>query len=73
MLVPEEQVTISYLYERPLLITDIHSYIKSDEGLAKVVTVLPFIQQPKWKVNALLTFGGIGLITVIYVLWKLIA
>ena len=73
MLVPGEQISISYLYEEPLRIENIHSYIKSDEGLAKIVTVFPFIQPPKWKVNALLIFAAIGLIAVIYSLWIIIA
>ena len=71
-LVPNEQVTISYLYEQPLQIADIHSYIKDDEGFAKIVTVLPFIQQPKWKIIAMLIFAVVGLITVIYFVWELI-
>jgi len=72
LLVAEEQVTISYLYYAPLQIHNIHSYIKSDEGFTKIVKVLPFIQPPIWKIRALLTFAGIGLIVVIYILWKLI-
>src|SRR5437867_3125648 len=40
-LVPDEQITVSYLYFPPLLWSQIHAYTKSDEGFAKILTVLP--------------------------------
>ncbi|MFQ5956046.1 MAG: hypothetical protein ACE5JZ_13355, partial [Kiloniellales bacterium] len=47
-LVPNEQVTISYLYFPPVTWNQINDQIKSDEGLAKVLQVLPTQQYPRW-------------------------
>lgn len=71
-LVPGEQVTISYLYFPPLLYTQIHSYTKSDEGFAKVLTVLPTPQFPKWATRSLWILVFIGASSVIYALVELI-
>ncbi|HAT9718361.1 TPA: hypothetical protein ACK8SK_000240 [Legionella pneumophila] len=40
ILVPNEQVTISYLYFAPTVYTDINTHVKSDDGLAKVISVI---------------------------------
>lgn len=52
ILVPKEQVTISYLYFPPLTWNQIHINIKSDEGFAKALNVIP-MPQP----NAVLAAG----------------
>jgi hypothetical protein len=52
-LVPDEQITVSYLYFPPLLWSQIHACTKSDEDFAKILTVLP-TQLPKWKSRAIL-------------------
>jgi hypothetical protein len=46
-LVPAEQLTVSYLYPPPMTYAQINSYVKSDEGMAKVVTVLLQQQYPR--------------------------
>jgi len=51
VLVPKEQITISYLYFPPVTWDQINNYTKSDEGLAKIVNVIP-VPQP----SRLLTF-----------------
>jgi hypothetical protein len=48
VLVPKEQVTISYLYYPPVTWDQINNYTKSDEGLAKVIHVMPMPQPSKW-------------------------
>ncbi|MXS79331.1 hypothetical protein ABF86_00760 [Nitrosomonas sp. GH22] len=46
-LVSNEQVTLSYLYFPPLFWNQINSYTKSDEGMAKVINVIPSPQWPQ--------------------------
>lgn len=60
-LVPGEQVTISYLYFSPVTWNQINGQIKSDEGLAKVLHVLPTQQYSKWfnRLALLLMLGGL--------------
>ncbi|WP_141231804.1 hypothetical protein [Pseudomonas sp. Irchel s3a12] len=61
-LVPKEQVTISYLYFPPLLWSQINVNAKSDEGFAKIISVIP-IPQPSKFVNYclwLLIFVGVS-------------
>ena len=65
-LVPDEQVTISYLYFPPITWNLIHSYVKSDEGIAKKVTVLQTEQYPRWVQLALRALLIIGVITIVY-------
>lgn len=52
-LVPKEQVTVSYLYFPPLLWSQINVSTKSDEGFAKIISVIP-IPQPNKAVIACL-------------------
>jgi hypothetical protein len=75
-LVPNEQVTISYLYFPPLLWSQIHSYTKSDEGFAKIIHVLPSPQLSKVKLTTIWSLVAIGALAVMYlvvefVLWVL--
>lgn len=64
-LVPKDQVTISYLYFPPLTYGAINSYIKSDEGFARVINVIPS-PEPNKRVLLLTRFlmyvGGVSLI-----------
>ena len=41
VLVPNEQISISYLYFPPLVWNQIAAYTKSDEGMAKQIDVIP--------------------------------
>jgi hypothetical protein len=71
-LVPDEQITVSYLYFPPLLWSQIHAYTKSDEGFAKILTVLPTPQLSKWKSRAIWTLIFIGAASLIYLIVELI-
>ena len=66
-LVPDEQVTISYVYFPPVVWSHINSYVKSDEGLATEIKVLPTRQYPKWAQRALALLVLVGLTALIYV------
>ena len=48
VLVPKEQITVSYLYFPPLVWNQINTNTKSDEGFAKIINVIPMPQPKKW-------------------------
>lgn len=70
-LVPNEQVSVSYLYFPPLLWNQIVSYTKSDEGMAKEINIIPSPKWPQWRINLVWGLIFIGASTVIY--WLLLA
>jgi len=65
-LVPNEQISISYLYFEPVTADRIHSYLKSDDGFAKVIPVITQQQFPKWVGNSILILAVIGVIALLY-------
>ena len=65
-LISKEQLTISYLYFPPIIASQIHEGIKSDEGFAKVLNVLPTPQLPKWQLRIVQTLFLIGVVATIY-------
>lgn len=48
-LVPGQQVTVTYLYFPPLFVADINTGCRSDEGFAKIISILWAPQQPLWQ------------------------
>ena len=70
-LVPGEEVTISYLYFPPLLWSQIHSYTKSDDGLARTLNMLPTPQPPKWVIKLAQALILIGTVSTLYILISL--
>jgi len=71
-LVPNEQVTVSYLYVPPLLWSEIHAYTKSDEGFAKALNVLPTPQLHKWLIVLIWSLVFVGVVSVLYLIVDLI-
>lgn len=67
ILVPGEEVTVSYLYFAPVTVAQINSGIRSDEGFARQIPVLLARQYPKWLSWAVATLVLIGLVAIIYV------
>jgi hypothetical protein len=65
-LVPGEQVVVSYLYFPPTTWNQVNAYVKSDEGLAKVIPVLLQQQFPTWITGGFLALCLVGLITTLY-------
>ena len=65
-LVPNEEITISYLYFPPLTWNQINSYTKSDEGFAKVLNVLPIPRPSKWVIALLWALIFIGVVSLLY-------
>lgn len=71
-LVPGEQVTVSYLYFPPLTWAQVNAYSKSDEGLARILKVIPSPQPPPWVTRLLWLLVSIGVMSCIYVIVQLI-
>ncbi len=68
VLLPNEEVTISYLYFPPLIFAGVNAGIRSDEGFAHQVPVLLQRQYPKtWTVIASIFFF-IGAISILYLI-----
>ncbi len=65
-MVPNEQVSISYLYFQPITLDRIHAYVKSDQGFARQVPVLQVQQYPKWVYRVVGALAMIGVFTVAY-------
>ncbi len=72
-LIPNEQVTISYLYFPPTTWDKINGSVRSDEGFAKVIQVLPTVQPPKWLTRLLSSLALLGLTALIYVLIQVVS
>ncbi len=70
-IVPYEEYTISYLYLPPLMFNQINGVVKSDEGLAKGISILPVPQPPKWKLNLLRFLVLMGFIFTLYIIIEL--
>ena len=64
-LVPQETINITYRYFQPVTFNNIHSYVKSDEGFAETVEIVPTRKIPIWKKRLLLIFAFIGAWTLI--------
>jgi hypothetical protein len=71
VLVPREQVTVSYLYFPPLVWSQINSNTKSDEGFAKIVNAIPTPQPSKTLLAALLFLMFVGASFLFYWLVRL--
>ncbi|MGE3522438.1 MAG: hypothetical protein AB7I96_06210 [Candidatus Dadabacteria bacterium] len=71
-LVPEEQVSISYLYFPPILYNQIHAGIRHSDGFAKEVTTLPTELYPIWLLRSLKVLLVIGGAATLYIIYELI-
>ena len=71
ILVAKEQVTISYLYFPPLYYNNIHSYVKSDEGMAKFVNVFPNERPSRTVISSVFVLAALGLSLTMYWLFVL--
>ncbi|GMT42499.1 MAG: hypothetical protein IEMM0002_0910 [bacterium] len=70
ILVPYEQITISYLYFPPMLVADINDYTKHDDGFAQIINVLPTPQPSQQLILIYKALVLLGLILLIYILLK---
>ena len=72
ILIPGEQITISYLYFPPVTIGNFNTYIKSDEGFAKILNIIPSPKLPSWLEKILYILLFIGSLVVTYLLVRLL-
>jgi len=72
VLVPGQQVTVSYLYFPPLIFSQINLPIMSDEGMARVINVLPTPQPSKWRLMIFWLLVFVGLVTSLYLIGELV-
>lgn len=66
VLVPRQQVTLSYLYFPPITYQVINLPPSSDEGMIRVVDYLPTPQSPKWKQAVSWTLMAVGVGAIVY-------
>jgi hypothetical protein len=66
ILVPKEQVTVSYLYFPPLLWSHINANVKSEEGFGRVLNVIPTPQPSKVALIGLGALIFLGASTIFY-------
>ena len=69
-LVPGEQVTVTYLYYPPVFWNKVNSYTKSDEGFAKILSVLPSPQPSVLVYRLRQVLMGLGAVTALYALFE---
>ena len=65
-LVPNDQVSIAYLYFPPVVWSQINAYAKSDEGHAKIINVIPTPQPSKVVLFFFWALVFLGASTAIY-------
>lgn len=65
-LLPKETLTINYLYYPPLLFNQIHSHLKHDGGIGKVVDGMSLPTPSKIQLCIVYTLMGIGSIALAY-------
>ncbi|MHB8413778.1 MAG: hypothetical protein ACYDAZ_09070 [Thermoplasmataceae archaeon] len=71
VLVPGEQVTVSYLYFPPITWEQINVNTKSDEGFAKIIQAIPTPQASKKMILAFVMLMFVGASVLMYWLLRL--
>jgi hypothetical protein len=66
ILVPNEEITISYLYFPPTTVAHVHAGIRSAEGFARAIPVLLQRQFPRWVNRVAWLVVVVGVMTIIY-------
>lgn len=66
-LLPAEEFTVSYLYYPPITWDKTNTYVKSDEGFARIITVLPQQQYPRWVTFIVGLLMLVGTVSLLYI------
>lgn len=66
-LVPNEQITISYLYFGPQTVSQINAGIKCDQGFAQPIPVILQRQYPSWFNKLVVALFLVGAVSILYV------
>jgi hypothetical protein len=67
ILVPDEQVWISYLYSPPIFFNQMHAGIRHNEGFATEVTTIPSPHYPPWVQKMVWFLLILGTMALIYI------
>ena len=67
--VPNEEITISYMYMPPRTVGDVNHGIRHDDGFATPIPVLLQRVYPQWMNVILLVLLAFGFVAVAYLLW----
>jgi len=70
-LIPGETITISYLYFPPVTVAQVNAGIKCDQGFAQAIAVLLQRQYPRWFNRLAAFLMLLGLISLVYLLYRL--
>jgi len=72
-LIPNEIITVNYLYFPPITWDQINTTVKHDDGFGKLVTVIPTTQYPKWAINLTKFFLFLGIVAFLYIVYEILA
>lgn len=64
--VPGQQITVSYLYFAPLLVTGVNIGIKHDDGFGKAISVILQRQYSAWLIRVAGWSAIVGAVTFVY-------
>ena len=65
-LAPDEQVSVAYLYQSPVLWTQVSGHPRSDDGLAEIVRAIPAPQPRRFVLVTSLVLSFVGLSFLLY-------
>lgn len=69
VLVPGEEITVSYLYYAPTTWEQVNQGIKCDQGFAAPIKVLLHPLIPRWRKNVMYAFMVVGIIAISYLIY----
>jgi hypothetical protein len=70
VLIPGEEVTVTYLYYPPVFWNNVNSQTRSDEGFAKILSILPAPQPSAVVRRSLLALVFLGSATSLYAIFE---
>ena len=73
VIVPNQMMTVSYLYFAPTTVANVNAGIQSDEGFPQVINVLLQRQYPGWLTRTLSALCILGLIAAGYIVFAVAA
>jgi hypothetical protein len=70
IVVPREQLAITYLYFPPLLWNQIHAYVKCDEGMGRNIPVALQRVYPVWVLRITFALLVLGIATILFLIFQ---
>ena len=72
IVVPKEEITISYMYPPPTVVTDVNNGIRHDDGFATAIPVLLQRQYSPMISNLAMAVFTLGFIALAYLAWEIL-